>query len=192
MLNINLVPENVRKTDTSSLQQFHRAPLMRALAGLLVGSAVILLVAVQVRGRQLRSLTEQLEGLAPKKAVIDQLQKLVQALQAEQNSFELLRTRDTAWAKRLSVLSELTPQGVWFTDFVWDGKDGLSIEGISLEEDGAEMGKISRFIDAVKAHASFRSNVAELKVESIQRVQDGEIELVKFAVTGVLAAPEAN
>ncbi len=186
MLCINLVPEHARKTDRSSLQQFHRTPLMWIVGTLMVGSAVILLIGVQVRNFQLKRLNEQMQGLQPKKMVVDQLQKFVQTLQEEQSAFERLRQRDTAWATRLMVLAELIPEGVWFTDFVWDPSEGIRVEGMTMQQEGVEMGKISRFMEALQKHASFGPSLTDVKIDSVQRMQDQEIELVKFVITGKL------
>ena len=184
MLNINLLPEESRKIDQTSLQQFHRTPFMWIVAGMMVTSLLGLMGIVSLRRIQAQKITSELESLQPKKLVIDQLQKFVKGLQDEQLAFERLRGKETAWAKRLTVLADIVPEGIWFTNLVWDPTEGLRLEGVAIQEDGAEMSKLSRFIETLKTHPSFGPELTEVKIDSVQRMQDESIEMVKFTITG--------
>ena len=184
MLSINLLPEEARKGDQTNLLQFHRTPLMLIVGIGMVVSLFGLSVAVFVRHAQATKLSEQVQELQPKKLVVDQIQNFVNKLKNEQAAFDGLKRKDTAWAKRMSVLSEMVPDGVWFNSLMWDPVEGLRLEGQAIQEDGAEMGKLSRFLEALKTHASFGPELSEVKIDSVSRLQDQTIEMVKFTITG--------
>lgn len=183
MLQINLIPEEARRNEETSLEQFHRTPLMWFIIGCMAVSALGLLCWVQLQNRKLHRLNEEINQLRPQKTVIDQLQGFVQKLQQESSAFEALKPQGASWSERLSTLAALTPNGVWFKELLWDPAEGFRLEGLALQEEGAEMAKISRFMQQLEQHASMKGLLADLKIDSIERAQDETIEMVRFTIT---------
>ena len=91
------------------------------------------------------------------------------------------------WAKRLNTLSDVTPEGVWFTELSLDEDKGLVIQGSAIGQGGAEMVSVGRIVSDLKANADFSSVIKDIQIESIKRVQEKEVELVQFTLTCFLA-----
>jgi len=190
MLTINLLPEGLRKPPPTAIEQFYRMPLMWVILACLGVLAMIPALQVGVRTRRLASLERRVETLTPKKAAVEQTQQVNQVLDAQRRAFQGLTHENLRWWKRLNTLSDVTPGGVWFTELALDLKSGLVIQGSAIgDERGSEMERVHRFVQDLKGDASFATVVKDIQIESIKRVQDKEIELVRFTITGSLATP---
>ena len=192
MLKINLLPDNIRKAGLSPIEQLHRTPLMWIAAGAMLFMAVSPLLPITLRRRQLAQLNAKIQTLEPKKMEVDQIQRLLQQLQTQEAAFQGLKHRQQLWSKRLNVLSNVTPEGIWFSDLALDQGKGLLIQGAAVGQGGTEMVSVGRLVQDLKASPDFASAIKDIQIESIQRVQDHEIEVVKFTLTCALSdAPSA-
>ena len=192
MLKINLLPEGARKASVSPIEQFHRTPLMWLFVGGLVVFVLALFVPITLRHQQLRQLQAKIRTLEPKKREVDQLQRLLQRLRTQEQAFRGLGKGQNLWSKRLNILSDVTPEGIWFTDLTLEEGKGLVIQGSALGLGGAEMVGIGRLVQDLKTNPDFASAIKDIQIESIKRVQEKEIELAQFTLTCALqeaAAP---
>lgn len=187
MLKINLLPETARKPTRSPIEEFHRTPLMRLIVGGLVLVALLQVLQVTLHRRHLQQLRTQIDALMPKKLEVEQLQATIQRLQAYQAAFEQFGRHEAGWAKRLNVLSDVTPDGVWFTELALDGEKGLIIQGHAISQGGEEMVGVGRLVEDLKASPAFAAAVKEVQIDSIKRTQDRDIELVQFTLVCPLA-----
>ena len=188
MLQINLLPESERKATLSPVEQFHRTPLMAIVIISMAAVVVVLLIPMSLRRRQLQTLRTEIEALTPKKAELDQLQRVIHRLHAQETAFQGLEHGQRRWSKRLNTLSTLTPEGVWFTDLALDPARGLVIQGSAIGQGGTEMVHIGRLVQELKNDVDFAAAVKDIQIESIKRSQDHDIELVQFTLTCSLAA----
>ena len=187
MLKINLLPEAARKAVPSTFDQMHRTPLMWIALGVMAALPVLLLVPMQMRHQQLRVLNEKIQTLQPKKQEVEQLQQVLQRLRTQEVAFRGLAKGQRAWSKRLNILSDLTPEGVWFTELNLDETKGLVIQGAAIGQGGPEMVSVGRLVQDLKANRDFSAAVKDIQIESIKRVQDGPVEIVQFTLTCALA-----
>lgn len=186
MLNINLLPEGARKAGLSSIEQFHRTPLMLLLLGLLVMVVVGFLIPIYINRKELQQLDASIGTLDPKKREVDRLQRVLKELRAQQTAFQGLEKGQGLWARRLNVLSDVTPDGIWFTELSLDEKKGLVIQGSALGQGESEMVNVGRLVQELKADSQFGSAVKDIQIESIKRVQEKEVELVQFTLSCTL------
>jgi len=190
MLKINLLPEALRKPVPTVVEQLHRTPLMWVVIGVLALLVAMPALQVGVRMRQLASLEHTAELLEPKRQELEQLQQVNRLLETQHRAFQGLTHENLRWWKRLNTLSDVTPGGVWLNELALDMKSGLVIQGSAIgDEHGTEMERAHRFVQDLKADASFGTVVKDIQIESIKRVQDKEIEIVQFTITGQLATP---
>jgi len=153
-----------------------------------MASLVLLLwLPIALRRQQLQTLNTDIQALTPKKAAADELQRVIHRLRMQESAFQGLEQGHRRWAKRLNTLSTLTPDGVWFTDFVLDPARGLVIQGSAIGQGGTEMVHIGRLVQELKNDADFAAAVKDIQIESIKRTQSGEIEIVQFTLTCSLA-----
>jgi len=192
MLQINLLPPSERTATLSPVEQLHRTPLMWVVLGVLVAVPLLLLVPLGLRRQQLERLNAEIGTLMPKRIELDRLRLLTHQLQAQQTAFEGIRSGEYGWARRLNVLSDLTPEGVWFTDLALDPRRGLVIQGSAIGQGGVEMESISKLVQGLKTNRDFSSAVKDIQIESIKRTQEKEIEIVQFTLTCTLTLKPAS
>lgn len=181
LLKVNLLPEGARKTALSPIEQFHRTPLMWVIVGVLVAGVLAAAGPVAVRSRRLKHLDAKLQALKPKKAEIERLQKYLQDLRLQEAAFRSLGNGQGLWAKRLNLLSDVTPDGVWYREFNLDQKE-LIIQGSAIGQGGAEMTLVGRLVQDLKGNPDFSSAVKDIQIESVKRTQEKEIEVVQFTL----------
>lgn len=184
MITINLLPDAYRTPQTASMRQVYRSPLLILTAVLLVSAVAVLGGIAQWRQRELRQLNSQLDALQAQKREIDAVKTAVQALRGQDTAFASLSTQRSQWAKHLGLLPDVTPEGVWFTDLSFDTKKGLVLQGAAISQGGDEMLRIGRLAQDLKADPVFSALVKDIQIESMQRVQDGEIEVIHFTLNG--------
>ena len=191
MLTVDLLPGTYRRSAESSLEQLHRMPLVWLIAGLLMIIAAIPGVLVYVRTRTLDQLNAKIQALQPKHQSIEQIRIYLQQLHEQEQTFKGLVERGGEWSRRLNVLSTVIPDGVWFTELALERGKNLIIQGSALSEGGAEMMRVGRLVQDLKASEEFGRVVKDIQIESIKRVQDKDLEIVKFTLTCALTdAPE--
>jgi len=189
MIAINLLPEASRKPQAASWQQFPRSPLALLLSGALVGVSALLLLIQGVEQAQLARLSAQIKQLETRKQAVDQLKQSVDALRSQQAVYRRLDRARSRWARHLNVLSDVTPDGVWFTDLSVDAAKGFTLAGRAIVHGGEEMVRIGQLVKDLKTDPGFSETVRDIQIEEIKRVQDGEIELVEFTILGTLVPP---
>ena len=193
MLSINLLPEALQTGARSPWQQCYRIPLVWIVGGALALGVAVSWVPVAVRRHQLQQVRAKMQALEPRKAAVEQLQKSVQHLRAQEAAFRGVGGGQGLghWAKRLNVLSDLTPGGVWFTALHVDQATGLVLEGMALAQGGAEMASIGRIAQEVRTHPEFSPLFSDVQIGSITRAMDHDVELIHFTLTATLAEAEA-
>lgn len=185
-LRINLLPEGARKATLTPVEQFHRTPLMAIAAAVMVGLPVLLLVPISFNRQRLQQLEAKIQALEPKRAEVERIQKFLQRLRAQEAAFQGLKKGQGIWSRRLNTLSNVTPDGVWFTEFSLDMTKGLVIQGSAIATAGPEMVTVTRLVQDLKADPDFSSAFKQIQIESIKRVQQGDFDLVQFTVTCTL------
>ncbi len=189
MLTINLLPEEARKGGLSTVEQFHRTPLMLMAVGVMVGLTVLLSLPIPFRARKLAGLNAKISALEPRKLELDRLQRALHLLRAEEATLRGLGGEEDLWSKRLNTLSNVTPDGVWFTELTIDKQKGLVIQGSAIAQADPEMVNVTRFVQELKADPGFAAAVKDVQIESIKRMQDHDIEIVQFTLACELSEP---
>ncbi len=189
LLKVNLLPEGLRKHTPAAVEQLHRTPLMRIALAIMVGLPILWAIPLQLAQHQLSQLNGKIQQLQPKKAAMDQLQHQLQTLRAQETAFRSLTKGEHLWSKRLNVLSDVLPEGVWFTELDLDETKGLVIQGSALSQAGPEMNAVNRLVDALKKDPDFSAAVKDIQIESLKRVQEDAFEVVQFTLICTLAEP---
>lgn len=188
LLKINLLPESARKTSLTAIEQFHRTPLMWIAAGSMIVLTTLLFIPLVIQQQQLRRLNVSIELLQPKKMEVDRIQRILYSLRAQETAFSNLKQGRGLWSKRLNLLSDATPDGVWFTELTLDPAKGLTIEGSAIGQGEFNLGRLR---EDLKANPEFASAVKDIQIESIKRVQERDVEVVQFTLSCPLVAAGA-
>ncbi|MDP3722823.1 MAG: PilN domain-containing protein [Candidatus Omnitrophota bacterium] len=188
MLTINLLPESARKVSPSTVEQFHRTPLMWIAVAGMVTLPLLLFVPLHLRRHRLQQLQATISLLEPKKARVETLQRSLQQLQAQEQAFRGLGAAgEGRWSRRLNTLSRVTPEGIWYTELELEANRGLLIQGSAVEQTGPERGSIARLVHDLKGDADFMAPFKDLQIESLKRVQEADQEIVQFTLTAMMA-----
>ena len=184
MLRINLLPEDQQKTTLSPIEQFHRTPFMWIVLGIVVALPLFSLAPIAIRRQQLAKLNAKIDVLEPKKVAVDQLQRFLQTLRAQELAFQDVAKGQGLWAQRLNTLSDATPDGVWFTELTLDPTKGvLTIRGSAVGQTDPGAISVTRFVHSLKGDSNFIASLKDIQIESLKRVQDGEIEVMQFTLS---------
>lgn len=183
LLRINLLPESSQKASQQSVEQFYRTPLVGIGIGLLILLALALQVPVQLQQRELDRLNEKIRLLEPKQAEVKRVQDLLGHLRTQRDAFEGLKMGNGSWARRFKVLSDATPNGLWYTELSLDRVKGLVIQGLALASQGPEMATVTRLVQDLQSDANFASAFKQIQLESIKRIQQGDFDVVQFTIT---------
>ncbi len=183
MLTINLLPETSRKAVPSSFQQFHRSPLAIGLVSLLVGLGLLLVAFRGVSQLRLARLTARVKVLAPKQQAIAEVKAALAALREQQRTLAYLDRQRSHWASRLNALSDLIPAGMWLTELTLDPQSKLVLQGVAISQGGEGMTLIRRYVQDLKADPRLAGALRDIQIETVQNVQEGQIELMKFTLT---------
>jgi len=188
MIAVNLLPEAYRKPRASSIEPFYRSPLAIVVAVAMASTVALLWSISLVREGQRAVLQTKLKDLQTKKTASDDLKATVQRLRDHQVTLQQLTRERTSWSRNLNRLSDATPDGVWFTDLSLDQQKGLVIQGAAVGQGGEEMVRIGRLVNELKADPMFSAVVKDVQIESIKSVQEKDLEIVEFTLTGGLVA----
>ena len=104
--------------------------------------------------------------------------------------FERLSHARSQWAHHLNVLSDVTPDGVWLTDFALDPDKGLVIQGSALAKGGEEIVRINRLVDGLNNDEQVSQVLRNIQIESVKRMKEDQVDVVEFTLTCTLAAGE--
>ena len=192
MIAVNLLPEAYRKPKASSIEPFYRSPLAILVAIVMVAGVLLLWSLSLMREGQGAALQAKLGELQTKKSTADELKTALEKLKEQQVTFQGLTRERTTWSKQLNRLSDVMPDGVWFTDLSLDQQKGLVIQGSAVGQGGEEMVRIGRLVNDLKADPKFSAVVKDIQIESIKSVPGKDLEIVEFALTGGLVGSPAN
>lgn len=187
LLRVNLLPESARKPALLPTEQFYRTPLMLIAVALMVLFPIGLQIPLQLNKRQLSQLNRKITVLEPRQAEVTRVQQLLTKLRAQQTAFQGLNAGTDSWAQRLNILSNIVPQGMWFTELSLDGTKGMVIQGSALASQGPEMVNVTRLVQDLQSDPAFSSAFKQIQLESIKRVQQGDFDLVQFTITCTVA-----
>ncbi len=188
MITINLLPGSYRKPKESSVHQLARSPLAFLAAVGMIGIVLLLVMATRLHRVRLAAIEGQLQQVRSRKASVDALVASIQGLRDQKVSLERVIKSRSQWARHLNQLSNVTPEGVWFTDLLVDVEKGLVIQGAALGHGGEEMVQIGRLAQDLKTDPALSAAVRDIQIQSIESVQDKETEVIKFTLTGSLVA----
>ncbi len=189
MIDINLVPENLRNKQKSILELTSQIP-MDLIIGILGGVLAfliivhILLLGVNViKIVQYKSLQSHLAKIKQEKEKVDGLITDMRTFQAKTKSIEGITSgKAILWSEKLNIISDSLAKGVWLSKIDLND-DELLIQGRALSRKNEQMINVHTFAANLKANARFLERFEDLDVGSIQLQRVGETEVANFMIT---------
>ena len=190
MIEINLVPTELKKKKKSSSFLGRSNIPLEVIVGigggfliLLIGFHVLLLLIFGAQETQHVLIKSQWDQLQPTKEKVDSLLNEMRNIQGKNKSIEdLVGNGRILWSRKLNILGDVLPRGVWLTKVTFSGGD-LTIEGSSISRQNDPMVNIHDLASALKADPHFLEHLGGLEVGSIQRRNINKVEVADFLIT---------
>ncbi len=191
MIDINLIPTNLRKKKKASVLRgfsFNLPP--EAIVGL-VGGLIVLLGVVHFlllgflasKIAQKRQLERSWQEILPQEQKANRLINEWRALQVKKRDIEKMTTaRRVLWAPKLNAISDSLPRGVWLNRISLN-KDGLTIEGSVVSRMADEMGSVGSLATNLKSQKQFLNGLNNVEVGPLQRRKIQTTEIADFSIT---------
>ena len=189
MIEINLVPPQLRKQTKGKMLLGHFKIPMEVIIGIL-GGVIFLLVFVHfilffINFYQIaayKNLQSQWEKIAPEKKAVDIVLTKLRQLQGDTKALEEITVqKQNNWSQKWNLLSDFLPKGVWLTNL--DLKDDVFIvAGSSLSRQQKDISSVNAFTSSLKDSQEFMKFFADMELGSIQRRQLGTIDIVDFSI----------
>lgn len=190
MIEINLVPENMRKKRRS--RSAGGAPLAlprEALIGIVGGLGVLLVVVhlllqglVTIKFMQLKSYESRLSPVGGGKENVDQMLERLKLLQAKYKSVEQIVGKDSIrWSEILNEISNNLPRGVWLSRITLE-KDTLLMQGSAVSKGKEDMLNVHTFTANLKASEAFLAPFSNLELGMIKSRQINVTPVADFTI----------
>lgn len=190
MLNINLVPENLRKKHSKAINPLAGMNIPMELMVGLVGGLFCLLIFVHlglwfVTSQKLaekKKLDGQMEGLLAHKRQTDAIIKELRVLQGKKSAIEkMMSAPKILWAPKFNDISDSMPRGVWLTKIsLEEGK--FTINGSAVSKGSDEMMGVVELASRLKDKKEFIKNLKSMEVGPIQRRKIESVEIADFSI----------
>jgi len=189
MIEINLVPQNLRKKKRKSLSGEGLNIPREAIIGL-CGGLVVLLVIIHVLLQLLifskygehNKLAAEWKEILPQKENVDIVMNKLRALQGKiKSAEEVVGERKILWSQKLNEISNQLAPGVWLSTVAFDGEI-LFIKGSAVSRGGEEMISVHRFASNLKEKGSFLDDLKDFELGSLQRRSIKDIEIADFSI----------
>lgn len=191
MIEINLLPDHLRKKSKSSLFPFTALSVPREAMIGLVGGLILLLLAVHVilqviifvKFNQHAHQKKQWAEILPEKEKSDVVLNELRSLDGKLKAIEQITTRERlSWAHKLNVISDSLPRGVWLNKISLSEKV-LLIDGSVVSREKEEIGSVGNFVTSLKKQKGFMHGLQAIELGAIQKRKIKSVEVADFLIT---------
>ncbi|HOX54204.1 MAG: PilN domain-containing protein [Candidatus Omnitrophica bacterium] len=185
MIEINLLPPELRRKEPTFKVPIPKETLFLfggAVISVLIIIHLLLVGALAAKKAKFWGLNMEWQKIVPEKNKIDGLKNEQKEITEKIKSIEKLTKKGRiSWAKKLNIMSDVLPQGVWIRLINFTGKE-LTIEGSSVSLRGEEVILVNKFASALKNNTDFYSDFKDLEVGTIKRRQIKTVEVADFTL----------
>jgi Tfp pilus assembly protein PilN len=197
MIEVNLIPEGLRKKKRSSSSPA-AAGGSKSVLFLQIGTVVFFYIIVhallhlwyhQQAGKKLR-LKREWDALAGQKKEADDLLVELKDLQAKKKSIEeVTGLSRILWAQKLNEISNELPRGVWLKEISFDEGTFL-IHGSAISRHEAEMLNVHKFLGNLKKNKSFQRDFSDIDLGVIKSREIENTPVADFTIILDLKKPK--
>jgi len=187
MIEINLLPKNLRKKKQFQFNLDLQANSVRlmgggAIAGVLIVLIIFFSVGASIRKAQVSRLIKREQGMAQQTSQAETISRDVSILNAKMAVLDEVIQRSFLWAEKLNQLSDLILPGIWFTRIYMDSGNRLILEGSVISKKEEAMASVGKFMKGLRENESFFKDFANVKLESVERKSLDKRDVVEFKV----------
>ena len=188
MIEINLLPEELRKKKSEPCFNLNmEAEKLKfwiggGAVGILILIVTMLFLGSFIRKAQINGLLAREKNFSSRLSQIDSVNKEIAVLKAKMSILDQLTKRKFLWTEKLNQLSDLVLPGIWFTHVYTDSENRLIIEGSVFSKSEEAMASVGKFMKNVKDDQQFFKDFKNIKLESVQRKNKEERDMVDFKI----------
>ncbi len=187
LIEINLLPEEMRKKKGPAFKIDMEMGKVKVLAGAGVAGILIFLmlffmIGTSIRRKQVLNLSLKEQNLASQKSEAERINSELSILKAKLNTIDQITKRGLLWAEKIDDLADIALPGIWFTRVYTDSGDKFIIEGSVISKKEEAMASVGKFMKNIREHQSFFENFKDIKLESVQRKSTEERDVVDFKI----------
>jgi len=187
MIEINLLPEEMRKKRQPQFKLDLEMEKVKVIGGAAAAGVLIILVlfcmmSSFIRKKQAQRLLLKEQNFAQDTLDVEMINKEIVTLKAKMNMMDGVTSRRFLWAEKLNYLSDLILPGIWFTRIRTDLEDKLVVEGSVISKQEEAMATVGKFMKNVRDHQAFFKDFSNIKLESVQRKSIDERDVVDFRI----------
>lgn len=190
MIDINLVPENLRKKKRQAAPSAPSKGLPKEVLIGIIGGSVFLLVLfslgiqafITIKIAKRNELKKQSDEIAPGKKNVDQVKKELAEMKVKVKTYEdALGKQQLFVAPKLNVLSDSLPRGIWLTKVALEGKFFI-IEGSAVSKTKTEISEIHALASSLKESKEFMANLKNLELDMIKARSVDNLSVADFTI----------
>ena len=189
MIEVNLLPPELRKKEPKFKIAVPKETLYLVggtIAAVLILIHAILIVSLIAKKVGYANLNRKWQQIKPEKSRIDGLKKEQKTISDKIKAIDKLTKKGRiSWAKKLNIINDVLPQGVWLRRVEFTGTE-LKIDGSAVSLKGEEITLVNRFTSALKNNKDFYSDFQDMQIGSIKRRQIKNMEVADFVLTAKL------
>lgn len=193
MAKINLLPSEISKAKRKASPEFNLRALFQWL---LVINGILLLGALGLRVFSLNR-SKGLKAIYTEYQQADIINKKIAAIKQEEekltqefNALSERAKRDMLWSEKLSRLSAIVPDEVWFTQFSFKGKSLKDAThavlylkgGLRPSTNSSAIVTLSKFINQLKEDPAFSADFENPVLTDSKTEKQEDIEIMTFAI----------
>ena len=187
MIEINLLPENLRKKNQFQFDLDLQAASVRLIGGgALLGALIVLIiffsVGSSIRKAQVSRLIKREQDMAQQTSQAETISRDVSVLNAKMAALDEVTQRSFLWARKLNQLSDLVLPGIWFTRIYMDSGNRLMVEGSVISKEEEAMASVGKFMKGLREDEAFFKDFTNVKLESVERQGLDKRDVVEFKI----------
>lgn len=183
MIEINLLPKNLRKVEKKSNLPYKA--YIAILVVFLLFFHIVLFSLCVFKKIQIVNDTRIWNELAPESKDSAQMREKIKVLETDVSMMKKILTRDVVLTDLFSGLNSAIPKGLWLERLSYS-EDGLVLQGSVISLSQNEMTIIGKFLQALKSSDFFSKIFSKIELSSVQRRMIKTYDVVDFVLVGEL------
>ena len=187
MIEIDLLPLELREKKIIRFEQFFQTKLFLTILGCLVLFHLFLYTATVINSRRLDALQRNWQNLSSKRAEIDRLKGELTEINRKIPLIEQLISNRLLWSRELNIISDLLITGIWLNELSLEKQktakdmvsESLIIRGSAASRTKDEPALIGRFMQNLKDDSVFSANFT-VELGPIKKRLIGQTEVMDF------------
>lgn len=180
MIKINLLPENLRKSE--SVQKIPLLAVIYIISLIIIVLHILLGVLSVYKKVQLTTLDKTWNKIQPQYKEVQTLKKELAIKRDKVKLIDFLLKRNIYLTDFLNKINKAVPKGLWLNRLSFS-ETGLFIEGSVFSFGTDEVSLVNKFFNELKNDGFFQKNFNNFNLESMQRRNIKEYEVLDFLLT---------